>query len=195
MRKKTLILNGAYYPVNVVGWKDAMAHYFDEDSTVLAEYEDEFVTTVNRAFKVPAVIVVGNVNSKNRIMKFSSNRLFIRDGYHCAYCGHKFFKTQLNVEHIVPKSKGGITSWTNCITSCLACNSKKRDRTPEEAGMPLLFKPFVPVYDQEYFRNWNGVVYDEWKPYIPEAKTRKIIVVERPTPELKFGRVPKKGKK
>jgi 5-methylcytosine-specific restriction endonuclease McrA len=195
MRKKTLILNGAYYPVNVVDWKDAMAHYFDEDSTVLAEYKDEYVHSVSQKFNLPAVIVVGNVNSRNRIMKFSSARLHIRDGYHCAYCGHKFFKSQLNVDHIIPRSKGGITSWTNCITSCISCNSKKRDRTPEEAGMPLLFKPFVPVYDQTYFRNWNGTVYEEWVPYIPETKTRRNVVTESPAPELKYGRVPKKGKK
>ncbi len=124
-------------------------------------------------------------------MKFSSARLFIRDGHTCAYCGNKFPSSKLNVDHIIPKSQGGPTSWVNCATSCFPCNFKKRNRTPQEAGMPLLIKPAVPRYDYDYFLNWNGYVYPEWEPFLPERKKRELVT--EIVPELKFGRKPRKG--
>ena len=193
MRKKTLVLNGAYYPINVIGWKEAMAHYFDPDTTVLSFYNDESVKSVSTSFAIPAVIVVNNTNFKNRVMKFSAKKLFIRDQHLCSYCGKRLPSDKLNIDHIIPRSHGGITSWLNCASSCFPCNFKKKNRTPEQAGMPLLITPSIPKYDYEYFLKWNGMVYEEWIPYLPEKKNR--IMVEEIIPELKFGRKPVRGVK
>lgn len=84
----------------------------------------------HRAAKIPAV--------SNRV-------LFCRDFYRCAYCGKYFDHDELTRDHIIPKSKGGKNTWDNIITACKGCNGKKRDRTPEKAGMLLRFKPYTPT--------------------------------------------------
>lgn len=193
MKKKTLILNSAYYPINVVGWKTAMAYYFDTDNTVLETYKDQFVYGVKKAIPLPAVIMVDSFNVRQSRIKFKAETMFIRDGYRCSYCGEKFPVSKLEVEHIMPKSRGGATSWLNCTTACRDCNGAKSNRTPEEACMSLLFPPYVPRYDMDFFMKWNGFVYDEWKAWIPEKAPRESV--KEIIPELKYGRRVRKDKK
>lgn len=71
-------------------------------------------------------------------------KLVLRDRHTCAYCANVFKERDLQVEHIVPLSKGGPSSWTNLVSACSFCNAKKADRTPEQAGMPLVYLPYVP---------------------------------------------------
>jgi hypothetical protein len=75
---------------------------------------------------------------------FASDKLMRRDRFTCAYCGELFRDRELTVDHIVPQSRGGRDGWMECVASCSACNFRKADRTPEEAGMPLLYLPYVP---------------------------------------------------
>lgn len=75
---------------------------------------------------------------------FSRAKLFRRDRYTCAYCAQVFVESALQCEHILPESRGGRWSWTNLVSACAACNGRKADRTPEEAGMPLVYLPYVP---------------------------------------------------
>jgi hypothetical protein len=75
---------------------------------------------------------------------FSRSKLFRRDRMTCAYCGGRFRESELQCEHIVPESRGGRWTWMNLVTACGPCNGRKADRTPEEAGMPLLYLPYVP---------------------------------------------------
>lgn len=199
-KKKTLILNGAYYPINIVDWTGAAAYMFDENNLILAEYEDEFISTVNTKYKLPAVVVVDqSCRGKFRAMKFSKRKMFIRDNYTCAYCGKRYANTSnLNMDHIIPVSKPyyGKTSWTNCITSCYTCNNiKKRNRTPEEAGMKLLFQATVPKMDYEFAKRAGKSrdIPEQWVPYLPDVKEEPAVV--EIVPELKFGRVPYKKEK
>lgn len=74
----------------------------------------------------------------------SRSMLFSRDRHVCAYCGGRFSATQLEVEHVIPRSRGGHTVWQNLVSACRNCNQRKGDRTPERAGMPLLYVPYVP---------------------------------------------------
>ena len=71
-------------------------------------------------------------------------KLFRRDRHTCAYCGQRFAERELQCEHIVPASRGGGWTWMNLVSACGACNGAKSDRTPEEAGMPLVYLPYVP---------------------------------------------------
>lgn len=198
-KKKTLILNGAYYPINIVDWEGAAGYMFDENNLILSEYEDEFITTVSKKYKLPAVVVVDpSCKGKFRAMKFSKRKMFIRDNYTCAYCGKRNANTNdLNMDHIIPQSApyNGKTSWMNCITSCYTCNNLiKRNRTPEEAGMKLLFQPRVPTMDIDFFkRSGKGrEIPPEWAPFMPETKDEPVVV--EIVHELKFGRKPRKGK-
>lgn len=78
--------------------------------------------------------------------KFSRRNVFLRDRNVCQYCNRHFKDSRmLNIDHVVPRAKGGASTWTNIVLSCVACNNKKRDRTPEEAGMHLLRKPGIPT--------------------------------------------------
>lgn len=78
------------------------------------------------------------------VPSLDNRKLFRRDNYTCAYCGERYPTSGLTRDHIVPKARGGRNTWINCISSCFFCNQKKRDQTPEEAGMALLFVPYVP---------------------------------------------------
>ena len=77
-------------------------------------------------------------------MKFNRQNLFERDKFLCQYCGRKFSPKELNMDHVVPRDRGGKTTWENIVTSCLRCNSRKGNREPIEAGMRLLRKPARP---------------------------------------------------
>ena len=73
-----------------------------------------------------------------------NHKLFRRDRHTCAYCGRQLHSSQLEREHILPYSRGGRDLWTNVVSACRPCNQRKADKTPEEAGMPLLYVPYVP---------------------------------------------------
>jgi len=91
-------------------------------------------------------------------------KLFVRDRYTCAYCGGVFDKRHLQAEHIVPESRGGPYSWQNLCSSCPGCNARKRARTPEEAGMKLLYVPYVPSRYEDFILQGRNVRADvhEW---------------------------------
>jgi hypothetical protein len=81
---------------------------------------------------------------------FSKDKLLRRDRHTCAYCGQCFAARDLQCEHVFPESRGGAWSWTNLVTACAGCNLRKRDRTPEEAGMPLLYLPYAPSRFEDF---------------------------------------------
>lgn len=80
----------------------------------------------------------------------SSNLIYKRDNWTCQYCGKKVNRETASIDHVYPQSRGGQTTWTNCVCACKQCNGKKRDRTPEEAGMPLLRIPQIPNFEEIY---------------------------------------------
>lgn len=91
-------------------------------------------------------------------------KLFRRDRHTCAYCGQRFHERDLQCEHIVPESRGGGWSWMNLVTACGACNGAKADRTPEEAGMPLVYLPYVPSRFEDFLLEGRHIRADvhEW---------------------------------
>ncbi len=79
-------------------------------------------------------------------VKFSRFNVFARDGFRCMYCGESKTVNSLNFDHVIPRQKGGVTDWDNIVTSCYPCNFRKRNRTPEQAGMKLIRKPVKPKF-------------------------------------------------
>lgn len=111
----------------------------------------------------PVIAVAGELADARRWSAPSvSNRLlFTRDRHTCAYCGQRFTHSQLSMDHVVPRSRGGPLSWTNAATACLPCNHRKADRTPEEAGMPLLYLPYVPNMYEAFLLSNRHVLADQ----------------------------------
>lgn len=95
-------------------------------------------------FPIIALRGASKVNLFGVVPALGKLKLFRRDRMTCAYCGQRFHERELQCEHIVPESRGGRWTWMNLVTACAACNARKADRTPEEAGMPLVYLPYVP---------------------------------------------------
>lgn len=188
---RTLILNQNYRPHEVVDWKDAVTKMFGGDIQVVAQY-DEILASVDkqtlRAFpelakslrsvvgtdvvhidvKVPAVAVLNRpVKMVKSGIKFSKINMCLRDKFRCQYCGERFAVSLLNYDHVVPRAQGGKTTWTNIVMSCYPCNSKKADRTPEQAGMVLLTVPVKPktLPMNEPIIDPKGAP-EEWQPFL-----------------------------
>jgi len=112
---------------------------------VVEEYDHE-IRSQFLVIKIPAVVRLLRVfRKRKKPVKFSRVNIYGRDDYRCQYCGGKFTMGELTYDHVVPRSQGGKTTWTNIVSACDRCNAKKRDQTPEQAGMKLLKKPVQPV--------------------------------------------------
>ncbi len=97
----------------------------------------------------------------DNVIAISRRMLFKRDRNLCAYCGVQFEDRFLELEHILPQSKGGATSWTNIVSACRHCNSKKDNRTPEQAGMQLLYVPYVPNRHEAFILKNRNILADQ----------------------------------
>lgn len=145
--ERTLLLNATYEPLQVVSWKRAIRMHFQGKVDVVEVYERQ-VRSVTLSLQVPSVIKLQHyvrVKPQHARVKFSRSNLFARDKYRCQYCGEDQLTAKLTYDHVVPVARGGQTSWENIVTSCLACNRRKGNRTPEEAGLRLLKRPLAPL--------------------------------------------------
>jgi len=91
----------------------------------------------------------------------SKHRLFVRDRHVCAYCGHAFVEGDLTIEHILPLSRGGRHEWTNVVTACRSCNTRKGNRSPEEAHMPLLYVPYAVCRNEGFILSNRRILADQ----------------------------------
>ncbi len=130
----------------VISWKKAITMVVLDKVEVIEEYE-RVVRGVSFALRLPAVIRLNRyIRRKSALVKFSRQNLYYRDRGRCQYCGGTFELKNLTYDHVIPRSRGGQTEWTNIVTCCLTCNLKKGGRTPEEAGMSLIRRPKVPIW-------------------------------------------------
>jgi 5-methylcytosine-specific restriction endonuclease McrA len=142
----TLLLNSTFEPLRVVTWKRAIIMVMLGKVEVIEEYE-RAIRGIRVSIYLPAVIRLNRfIRRKTPIVKFSRQNLYVRDRGVCQYCGTPFEHKELTYDHVVPRSKGGQTEWTNVVSCCTACNLRKGGRTPEEAGMPLIKKPKAPIW-------------------------------------------------
>lgn len=140
-----VLLNADYSFLNVVNWKRAMCMISKGKVQVLKHSERLIRTAEGIAIKVPAVMrLIKLIRTLyiNRV-PFSKKNVLIRDGFKCAYCGENHRK--ITIDHIIPKSRNGKTTFENCVSSCLPCNNKKGGKTPSEARMYLKVKAYQPT--------------------------------------------------
>lgn len=164
---RTLLLNTTFEPISVLSWKKAITLIFLGKVKVLREYERE-IRGVTVSIKQPAVIrLLRLVRSNHTNVKFSRKNIFLRDDYTCQYCGKRFDPKGLTCDHIVPKSRGGITEWTNIVTSCIRCNLRKGDKLPDEVEMYSRKKPSRPNGFYMLMLHVGIKVFPEyWKDYL-----------------------------
>jgi len=145
-----LVLNAdfrplSYYPLSLWCWQDAVKAVFLDRVDVIAEY-DHVVRSANFEMRLPSVIALHDFVNQNRAPAFTRFNVFLRDGFKCAYCGTA--EEDLTFDHVIPRSKGGRTSWTNIVAACSPCNLRKGGRMPKEAGMVPARKPAQPSHYQ-----------------------------------------------
>ena len=168
--EQILVLNSTYEPLQVISWKRAVRMLFQEKVEVLEEYERE-IRSVYLSLRIPSVLRLlryVKVKRHHNQVKFTRTNIYSRDGYSCQYCNHKLPASHLTYDHVVPVARGGKKSWENIVTSCVKCNRKKGNRTPEEAGLKLLKRPKAP-YGFPHRVNyllWESRAPESWKDYI-----------------------------
>jgi len=119
--------------------------WFEYSKEVEFQPGSRVVRTINQQVLVPTVLILRSYDRMlMQEMKFNRENLLERDDYKCQYCGGKLPTKELNMDHVIPRDRGGVTSWENVVISCIRCNSKKSNRLPKEAGMRLLKEPKRP---------------------------------------------------
>jgi len=146
MENMALLLSMGYEPIKVISWQRAITLMLGEKVEVLEVY-DRQIHSPSLTLNIPAVVRLNRkVKRRPQRVKFSRHNLFFRDNYTCQYCHHTFPSHQLTCDHIIPKSQGGLTSWTNVVTSCSACNRKKGNKPLQAVNFKLLRLPMEPSW-------------------------------------------------
>jgi len=178
-----LVLNRYFVPVTITSVKrafimlyggvakavggDYKTFDFESWADISSVKDEDAIQTVSRVIRIPRVIMLIRYDRMPRKeAKFNRINIFRRDGGICQYCGSKFARSELTIDHVIPRSIGGKSVWENVVCCCVDCNRRKGGRTPEEAKMRLINRPKKP--------NWNPfsniyvktVRYKEWEPFL-----------------------------
>jgi 5-methylcytosine-specific restriction endonuclease McrA len=127
---------------------DTYATYdFESWKEISQAADSNYICTVNFKIRVPEIIVLNVFNNfYHKDVRFSRRNIFERDRNCCQYCGKKFSRADLTIDHVVPRSRGGKDSWENVVLACVKCNVQKGDRLPQEAGLKLIRPPTRPQW-------------------------------------------------
>ena len=134
-----LVLNAdfrplSYYPLSLWSWQDAIKAVFMDRVNIVSEY-DTVVRSPSFDMRLPSVVSLKTYIKPSRTPAFTRFNVFLRDRFRCQYCGVEERSEDLTFDHVVPRSRGGRTMWTNVVTACQNCNLRKGDRLPRECGM------------------------------------------------------------
>lgn len=154
VRAAVLKLNAGNQPIGVIPWQEAITLWYKGAAEIVDYYEDIQLRSWKSAMSCPAVIRLKIFIRPKKNLKFfepfTRRNVYKRDNGKCQYCGHELSLAKMTFDHIIPKSQGGLTNWRNIVCSCLKCNTKKNDRTPEQAGMKLIQRPYAPIIADSY---------------------------------------------
>jgi 5-methylcytosine-specific restriction endonuclease McrA len=185
LQRPTLVLNRNWQPVNVATVARALVLLWNESARVVdpADYQlytwadwaklrprigEDCIQAVRFKLRVPEVVAL---NGYDRLptthVTFSRRNIFKRDHYTCQYCGAQPGSEDLTLDHVLPRSQGGVSGWENCVLACTACNKRKADRTPEQARMHLRRKPVRPTWKPLYAD--HEVRIESWSKFVSEA--------------------------
>lgn len=158
-----LVLNASYEFLNVTTLRQAVKLLYKRKAEIVEEVADRALTSVGCRHTFPSVIrMVYYIRRSFREVPLTRRNIIERDGHTCQYCS----RPGTTVDHVVPRSRGGENSWTNCVCACLACNHKKNNQTLKESGMTLLSRPRKPAmfpwlsrYRERARRDWGRYLY------------------------------------
>jgi len=185
LQRPTLVLNRNWQPVNVATVERALTMLWNESARVvdphdyqmyswgdwsrLAPREGEpFIQAIRMRLRVPEVVTLTDYDRQPAaVVSFSRRNIFKRDHYTCQYCGVQPGGEELTIDHVVPRAQGGTSTWTNCVLACVACNKRKADRTPDQAGMRLRKQPIRPNWKPLYAS--PSVRIASWSKFVSEA--------------------------
>ena len=192
--KRALVLNADYSCMNLTtvqnGLKGYVKNMYRPDAGLKAIdfYDEKILSCGGRYVPIPSVLItVDYKKPKGRRVPYSRKNVYLRDNATCAYCGHEDQSRQsLNLDHVIPKAiwrrqnhTKSPTGWYNIVTACIDCNTKKGNRTPEQAGMKLLVPPFEPNAHNHVlgFSPWMSI-HPTWVPYFPKVYKNLLEKVE-----------------
>ena len=182
LNSSVLVLNRYYQPVHVTSVKRAfsllyqgIAKAIDQqyrlyefaDWAALSAANHDSIGTIGRRIRIPRVVVLMAYEYLPRgRVRFSRLNIYARDHDTCQYCGRQLPRSDLNLDHVVPRAQGGKTTWENVVCSCIACNLRKGGRTPDQAGLRLLKKPVRPRWTPLTRGAAKRITYREWLPFL-----------------------------
>lgn len=182
LASQVLVLNRSFVPIDVtslrrafvllyLGIAKAVNHQFETfdfeswSDLAIADHHEK-IGLIGRFVRVPRVILLVTYDRvPKRHVRFSRLNIYLRDHNTCQFCGKRLPRIDLNLDHVIPRIKGGKTSWDNVVTSCIPCNRRKGSLLPEEAGMHLIRKPERPRWTPFVDLSLKEIRYDEWKPF------------------------------
>lgn len=185
LTRPTLVLNRAWQPVRVAPaarclimlWNgtvkavdpdDYQTYTWEDWSKFKPQNGEDVIKTVSYPLCVPEVVVLQKYDKiPIQVVTFSRRNLFRRDNFQCQYCGIKPKTCDLTIDHVMPRSRGGGSSWENCVLACVKCNTKKGNRTPDEANMQMLKEPTRPTWTRLFAAPQNRI--NSWSKFISEA--------------------------
>ena len=189
--QQVLVLNRLWQAVNVCSVRRALTLLFQGQAQVVLNHDDgtfqtygfrewrdmsetrphpESIHGISFRIRVPRVIlllVFDQLPAKE--VKFTRHNIFERDKNTCQYCGKIFERKDLNLDHVVPRDRGGPTTWENIVCSCIPCNTRKGNRTPQEAGLRLVRKPRRPKWRPFLHVQVGLPTHDQWRHFIDLA--------------------------
>jgi 5-methylcytosine-specific restriction endonuclease McrA len=183
LNTKVLVLNRHYLPVHVTSVRRAFSllyqglaeavdeQYrtfdFDSWSALSATVHDDTIGLVDRIIRVPRVILLLTYDRiPKRQVRFNRFNVYARDRNTCQYCGRRFPRIELNLDHVIPRAQGGTSVWENIVCSCHRCNRLKGGRTPREAGLKLLRAARRPEWTPFMLETFSLRRYREWLPFL-----------------------------
>ncbi len=189
--QQVLVLNRLWQAVNLCSVRRALSLVFEGHAQVVsangagefrtydfqqwrdfgaADDDHDVVRSVSLRFRVPRVILLLFFDRLPRKeVKFTRHNIFERDQNTCQYCGKVFDRRELNLDHVVPRDRGGPTTWENIVCSCIPCNTRKSNRTPSEASMRLVRKPKRPKWRPFVQVTFGSPIHDSWKHFLDVA--------------------------
>lgn len=165
-----LVLNAdyrplSYYPLSLWSWQDTIKAVFLERVNIVSEY-DRAVCSPSFSMRLPSVVSLKTYVKPSRVPAFTRFNVFLRDRFTCQYCGAR---EELTFDHVIPRSKGGLTTWENVVAACSPCNLRKGDRLPHEVEMLPFQRPYAPSV-QDLHQNGRlfppNYLHDSWMDYL-----------------------------
>lgn len=168
----------SYQAYDFDNWKDVSQQMVEVSA-------DEMVSSTSLTIRIPRVIVLMFYDKlPKRQVSFSRKNIFERDYWACQYCGSKPAKSDLNLDHVVPRSQGGKTTWDNIVASCFTCNSKKGSKTLEQLNWKLKIKPGVPKWHPTISIPTSMVPHKEWVSFLDLAYWNTELLNDNPNENI-----------